>query len=258
MRFGLSAANFGSYADPRRVVELARTAEAAGWEALLLWDHLSFVWGPPAADPWVTLGGAAARTERLLLGTAVTPIPRRRPHVLAQEALTLDRLSGGRAILGVGLGGIEREFTAFGEPGEARLRAELLDEGLDVVRRLLAGENVDHRGPHYTVEGVRLTEEPAGIPIWVGGNSPAARRRASRCQGWIANSLDRQGMTMEPGEVAALRPADVDVAVLGVSEPGEQARHESFASAGATWWLESLWDDRGRPEALLARVAAGP
>ena len=99
MRFGLSAANFGIYADPRRVVELALTAEAAGWEALLLWDHLSFVWGPPAADPWVTLGGAAARTERLLLGTAVTPIPRRRPHVLAQEALlTFRGVTAGRPL----------------------------------------------------------------------------------------------------------------------------------------------------------------
>jgi alkanesulfonate monooxygenase SsuD/methylene tetrahydromethanopterin reductase-like flavin-dependent oxidoreductase (luciferase family) len=258
LRLGLSAANFGAYADPRRLVELARAAEVAGWEALLLWDHLSFVWGPPAADPWVTLGAVAAETERILLGTAVTPVARRRPHVLAQEALTLDRLSGGRAILGVGLGGIEREFTAFGEPGDARLRAELLDEALGVVRSLLAGEEVDHHGPHYTLEGVRLTEVPADIPLWVGGNSAAARRRASRCEGWIADSLDRHGMTMEPSELAALAPPGIDVALLGVSEPGGGSRRESFASAGATWWLECLWDDRGSPEALLGRVAAGP
>jgi alkanesulfonate monooxygenase SsuD/methylene tetrahydromethanopterin reductase-like flavin-dependent oxidoreductase (luciferase family) len=258
LRFGLSVANFGSYADPRRVVALARAAEAAGWDAMLLWDHLSFVWGPPSADPWVTLGAVAASTERLLLGTAVTPLPRRRPHLLALEALTLDVLSRGRAILGLGLGGIEREFTAFGEPREARARAERLDEGLDLVRRLLGGERVDHRGRHYTVADVQLTAEPRRIPIWVGGNSAAARRRAMRVEGWIADSLDRSGMTMGVAELAAIAPAGIEVAVLGVSEPGEQSPHASFAGAGATWWLECLWDDRGPVEAMLARVEAGP
>jgi alkanesulfonate monooxygenase SsuD/methylene tetrahydromethanopterin reductase-like flavin-dependent oxidoreductase (luciferase family) len=83
VRHGLCVANIGANADPRMVIELGEEAEAAGWGALFVWDHLGFVWGPPAADPWVTLAAVAARTSSLLLGTNITPVPRRRPHVLA-------------------------------------------------------------------------------------------------------------------------------------------------------------------------------
>ena len=92
-----------------------RAAEEAGWEALFLWDHLAWVWDGPAVDPWVTLGAVAVRTERLLLGTCVTPVPRRRPQVLAVQVATLDELSGGRAVLGAGIGGNRKEFEEFGE-----------------------------------------------------------------------------------------------------------------------------------------------
>src|ERR687884_1256205 len=122
MRYGLLLANIGSYSDPRHVVRVAQQAETAGWEALLIWDHLGFVWGPPAADPWVTLAAVAAQTERIRIGTAVTPVPRRRPHVLAHQVATLDVLSGGRVIFGAGLGGVVSEFEAFGEETDAKLR----------------------------------------------------------------------------------------------------------------------------------------
>ncbi|HLK46364.1 MAG TPA: LLM class flavin-dependent oxidoreductase, partial [Acidimicrobiales bacterium] len=136
MRFGLLAANVGSYSDPRNVVRLAQVAESAGWEALLIWDHLGFVWGPPAADPWVTLAAVAASTTTLRIGTGITPVPRRRPHVLAHHVATLDMLSGGRVVFGAGLGGIVSEFESFGEDAAPTVRAERLDEGLDVLRRL--------------------------------------------------------------------------------------------------------------------------
>jgi alkanesulfonate monooxygenase SsuD/methylene tetrahydromethanopterin reductase-like flavin-dependent oxidoreductase (luciferase family) len=93
------------------VVALAEEAEQAGWEGLLVWDHLGFVWGPPAADPWVTLAAVAARTSSLVLGTNVTPVPRRRPHVLAHQVATLDVLSGGRVVFAAGIGGVASEFT---------------------------------------------------------------------------------------------------------------------------------------------------
>ena len=106
-----------SYADPNVTVELARAGEAAGWEALILWDHLGFVWGHPAADPWTVLAAVGASTSRLILGTSVTPLPRRRPHVLAHQLATLDGLTGGgRVVFGAGVGGLPREFAAFGEP----------------------------------------------------------------------------------------------------------------------------------------------
>jgi probable F420-dependent oxidoreductase len=263
VRYGLCLSNFGTFGDPRNVVRVAEEAEAAGWEALLIWDHLSFVWGPPAADPWVALAAVAARTDKLVLGTKLTPLPRRRPHVLAHQVATLDVLSNGRAVFAAGIGGVEREFTAFGEPADARLRAQMLDEGLDVLRALWSGETVEHHGEHYTVDGVQLQPRPVQkrLPIWIGGNSPPALRRAARFDGWAADSESPEGMRLSPEEVAAKvasmgRSGDgFDVVVNGQQHWADPA---DYAAAGATWWLENLHDMRGPLDELLAVVRAGP
>ncbi len=269
MRHGLCVASIGTWADPRNVVALAEEAEAAGWEALLYWDHLAFVWGQPSADPWVTLAAVGARTSSLLLGTNVTPLPRRRVHVLAHQVATLDVLTGGRVVFGAAIGGIPEEFTAFGEPADARERAAMLDEGLEVLRALWSGERVDHHGRHYTVDGVELRPRPVQerVPIWIGGNSPPAVRRAARYDGWSADTTNLQGMTRSADDVAAsvetirgLRGTleGFDVAVMGHIEPGDRATPAAYAEAGATWWLENVHDGRGDHDAMLARVQAGP
>ena len=92
MKFAVCATNFGSWSDPQVAVRTARAAQAAGWDGYFVWDHLAFVWGPPSADPWVTLAAVACATEGLTLGTALTPLPRRRPHVVAQQLATLWRV----------------------------------------------------------------------------------------------------------------------------------------------------------------------
>src|SRR5437588_2965172 len=203
MRHGVCVANLGTYADPRQTVRLALAAEEAGWDGLFLWDHLAFVWGPPAADPWVTLAAVAAGTSRLRLGTMVTPVARRRPQVLAQTVATLDVLSGGRVVFGAGLGGVVSEFGKFGEPTDAKVRAAMLDEGLDLLRRYWSGAEVTHRGEHYTVDGVKLAPTPVQehLPIWIGGNRPPSLRRAARWDGWIADSSDPPGLTLTPDHV---------------------------------------------------------
>lgn len=266
MRYGLCVANIGTYADPRVTVELARVAEESGWEALFVWDHLAFVWGPPAADPWVTLSAVAVETATIRIGTAVTPVARRRPHVLAQQVATLDVLSGGRVTFGAGLGGSESEFGRFGEPVDARVRAGMLDEGLDLLRRLWAGEEVRHRGAHYVVDGVTLAPLPAQqrVPIWIGGNRPASLRRAARWDAWLADSADPSGMTVSADElragleaIGAARTSDepFDVAVLGRSDRSDPT---SYGEAGGTWWLENVHDQRGSLDEMRALVAAGP
>jgi alkanesulfonate monooxygenase SsuD/methylene tetrahydromethanopterin reductase-like flavin-dependent oxidoreductase (luciferase family) len=237
VRFAVCAANFGSWSDPHLAVRAARAAEASGWDGYFVWDHLAFVWGPPSADPWVTLAAVASSTERLTLGTALTPLPRRRPQVVAQQLETLGRLNRGRVVLGAGLGGNEREFTAFGEDADPHARARLLDDGLELVRGLWDG------------------------PIWVGGNSGPALRRAARWDGWLPNSLEPHAMTMSPTELAAKvsrigRGDAFEVAFNGYSEPGEDVR--AYADAGATWWLENLHDQRGDADALVTRIGAGP
>jgi alkanesulfonate monooxygenase SsuD/methylene tetrahydromethanopterin reductase-like flavin-dependent oxidoreductase (luciferase family) len=239
LRFAICLSNFGTYADPHATVRVALAAEAAGWDGFFIWDHLAFVWGPQSADPWVTLAAVACATERLTLGTAVTPLPRRRPQVVAQQLGTLERLNGGPVLLGAGLGGNEKEFTAFGEDFDPHRRAKLLDDGLELVRELWQGS------------------------IWIGGNSAPALRRASRWDGWIANSVTTEGMTMTPDDLARNvqtigRGAGFDVACNGYSLLGDEAICAEYADAGATWWFENLHDRRFPPDELLARVAAGP
>lgn len=262
MRYGLLAANLGSYSDPRNVVQLAQTAERAGWESLLIWDHLGFVWGPPASDPWVTLAAVAASTSKLLLGTGITPVARRRPQVLAHEVATLDVLSGGRVIFGAGLGGVPSEFSAFGEEDAPRIRAEKLDEALDVLRRLWSGERVEHRGRHYEVHDVELAPPPIQqpLPIWIGGNSARARSRAARFEGWFADTSTAERMSVTPAELSDLagelfHSDGFDVIVHGYSD---QVDPRAYEAAGTTWWLEDIHDLRGPFADLLRLVEAGP
>jgi alkanesulfonate monooxygenase SsuD/methylene tetrahydromethanopterin reductase-like flavin-dependent oxidoreductase (luciferase family) len=276
MRFGLSVMNLGELADARAFAGLARTAEAAGWDAVLTWDHLGFTWGVPAGDPWTLVTAAALATERVAVGTDIAVIARERPLPFASRVATIDRLSGGRVVLGVGLGGAEEEYRAAGEPVDRRERAALADELLDVVGRLLDGEEVTHEGPAVTVRGVTLTPAPGRhVPVWVGGSSAGARRRAARHDGWIPYPFDERGravMTAEDlragiEEIAGRRTqAGVAAAPFAVGVHGETpadpddaaALVRPWAEAGATWWLESLHGYRGGLADLLARVEAGP
>ena len=273
MRYGVVMANLSDYADPRVGVRLAQAAEAAGWEAFFVWDHLGFVRGVPSGDPWVILSAVAASTTRLRLGPTITPLARRRPQVVANALAALDLLSGGRVVFGAGLGGAPEEFTAFGDPGDARERAAMLDEGLAVLDQLLSGGTVTHHGPHYTVEGVSLAPRPLQrprIPIWVGGEGAPALRRAARWDGWLAPATSLDGaltMSKSPERIAEMvatirrhrtASAPFDVAVDGYSQAGDPALPRAYEEAGATWWLESVHGMRGTPDEMVGRVEAGP
>jgi probable F420-dependent oxidoreductase len=273
MRYGIVITNLGDYADPRVAVGLAQAAEEAGWEGIFVWDHLAFAWGVPSGDPWVILSAVAAITSRLKLGIAVTPLARRRTQVVANALTTLDHLSGGRVIFGAGLGGVGEEFSAFGEPEDARERAAMLDEGLSLLGRLLSGEEVTYKGEHYAIEGVKLAPLPVQrprMPIWIGGESPAALRRAARWDGWLAPATNPDGiptMSKDPEQIAAMveeirrhRTSDApfEVAVDGYTEPDDTGLPRAYEEAGATWWLESVHGMRGSVEQMAARVEAGP
>lgn len=273
MHHGIVIANLGDYYDPRVAVKLARTAEEAGWEGFFVWDHLGFVWGAPSGDPWIILSAVAASTQRLKIGTAVTPLARRRIQVVANGLATLDLLSSGRVIFGVGLGGVPREFAAFGDPGDVKERAARLDEGLTVLDRLMSGEEVTHNGRHYTVEGIRLAPLPVQrprVPVWIGGEAGPALRRAARWDGWLASATPLDGsisMSKSPeqigemvAEIQRYRTSDApfDVALDGYSEPEDDTLPRAYAESGATWWLESIHGRRGTVDEMLARVKAGP
>jgi alkanesulfonate monooxygenase SsuD/methylene tetrahydromethanopterin reductase-like flavin-dependent oxidoreductase (luciferase family) len=261
MRFGLSIPPFTGVAE---LVAMAGEAEAAGWDGLFVWDHLQWdrISGIDVHDPWVLLGALAASTERMRLGTMVTPLSRRRPWVVAKHLTTLDHLSGGRAVLGVGLGAPpEPEFTAFGDPDDPRERAELLDDGLALLDGLLRGP-VAHKGPRFTVEASlqpRPVQDPRP-PIWVAGIAPARKplERALRWDGLVP--LGPDGL-MRPDEVEAYvgpvadrRPDGWDVVVSAA--PGVPA--DEYASVGATWLITSTWPEPGWANDLRASIRQGP
>jgi alkanesulfonate monooxygenase SsuD/methylene tetrahydromethanopterin reductase-like flavin-dependent oxidoreductase (luciferase family) len=184
----------------------------------------------------VVLAAVAASSARLKIGTSVTPLPRRRPQVLAHTLATLDILSNGRVVFGAGLGGVPAEYAAFGEPDDPMRLAAMLDEGLEVLSRLWSGDRVLHHGPHYSAEGVTLAPLPIQrprIPVWIGGESAPALRRAARWDGWIPGGVDEHGrITKTPEQLAAqvaiirqqrTSAAPLEVAILCQSASTERA-----------------------------------
>jgi alkanesulfonate monooxygenase SsuD/methylene tetrahydromethanopterin reductase-like flavin-dependent oxidoreductase (luciferase family) len=155
--------------DAPTAVDFARAAEAAGWDGFFMWEP---VWG---IDPWVTLAAIAAVTDHIRLGTMLTPVSRRRPWKLASETVTLDRLSHGRVILSVGLGAIDTGFEEFGEETDRKIRAALLDEGLDIITGLWQGQPFNYEGKHYQVKGSDFDASP-----WSTGHDPFAPSRSDR------------------------------------------------------------------------------
>jgi len=285
MRFAINVPNFGDFADPRVVADLARRAEAAGWDGLFVWDHVTHrkVLRRHIADPWVLLTAAALATRRIRLGPMITPVARRRVSKLAREVTTLDRLTGGRMILGVGLGApLDDEYGSFGESADARELAAHLDEGLTALDLLWSGEPVNFRGDHVVVDDVTFLPTPVQrprVPIWAGGYWPAKppMRRAARWDGAapILHS-DASGKPAQPdaatvreiskflaGQRAAagLEDEPFDLAMSGMSPADPAAAADllgSLGQAGATWWQECNYDALESAEPVLRRADQGP
>jgi len=271
-KFAINVPNFGEYADPRVTAELAGAAEATGWDGFFVWDHINaaFGGGSPMADPWVLLAAISLATERMRIGTMVTPLARRRPWKVARETVTLDHLSGGRLILGVGLGNpADLEFAAFGEESDNRRRAQRLDEGLEVLTGLWRGEPMSFAGEHYDLTNVQFLPTPVQrprIPIWIAQSYPHRRplARAARWDGLVP--MHPTDMFPTPAQVdemvgiarslrAADTPFDVNVPIVLSGDRIDDRRlvHE-YEAAGATWLQIGAW---GIDE-LRARVVAGP
>lgn len=232
---------FGELADPALVASLARDAEGAGWHGVFLWDHIQY--RPPVTDvtdPWIALAAIAVATRKVAIGPLVTPLARRRPQVVARQIAAIDRLAPGRVIFGAGLGGDgAREFSAFGDEATDRTRAEMLDEALPLLQRMLSGMPVDHHGRHYTAREVQFRPAPlVRPPIWIAARWPNSRplARAARYDGVFVIDLDdpddlKHVLAKIADERGSLE--SFDIAVRSQDHTSSAAWH----AAGATWWL---------------------
>ena len=243
-RRGLFVAPFDALADPRVIGDLAAAAEAAGWDGFFVWDHLQY--GDRVseiADPWTCCAAIAMRTEHLLFGPMVTPLPRRRPQVLARQAASLAVLSGGRFVLGLGLGDDwVGEFSAFGDEADPRVRGRMLDEGLEVLTGLLSG-------------GFRPAVD---VPIWLAGRfgNRAPLRRAARHDGFFVIGLEGPDELGEvTADLATHDPAPGFDVVVDL-QPDQDV--SPWLDRGASWVLTRIGPYDIELDEVWRTVEAGP
>ena len=287
MRYGIYVPNFGPYGDTRILADLAFEAEEVGWDGFFLWDQVSkSTLTPtvdPMVDPWVALAAIALRTRRIRLGTLVTPLPRRRPWMVARETVSLDHLSAGRLIFGVGSGGGYFDFEALGEVSDTKTLAALLDESLEVLTGLWSGELYRHEGAAYHIKEAQFLPRPVQsprIPIWVAAMWPskAPLRRAAHWDGVIPIGRDLPLTAMltpvqmhEIVRSVASQPGyttPFEVVHSGITAGTDTARDRevvaAYQQAGVTWWVEKILPERWGSwtnwplEAMRVRIRQGP
>lgn len=287
MRYGVYVPNFGPYGDARILADLAYEAEKAGWDGFFLWDQVSKTTLTPGidpmVDPWIALAAIALRTHTMRLGPLVTPLPRRRPWIVARETVSLDHLSAGRLIFGVGSGGGKPDFAALGEPSDPQILAALLDEGLEVLTGLWSGRPYQYEGKYYHIRNAQFLPQPVQsprIPIWVAGMWPlkAPLRRAARFDGVVPIGRDIPLTAMltvqeiqdivsyvasQPGYTSAFEVAHMGV-TAGADTAYDRDIVRAYEQAGVTWWIEKIlpelwgsWNDWPL-EAMLWRIKQGP
>jgi alkanesulfonate monooxygenase SsuD/methylene tetrahydromethanopterin reductase-like flavin-dependent oxidoreductase (luciferase family) len=282
MKFGISISNLGIYCDFDGLIALAQDAENAGWNGIFPWDHMMHKprADSRAIDPWIALGAIASNTKKMTLGPMVTPLARRRPWKVARESVSLDHLSKGRAILGVGLGSVvNQDFARFGEETDSKIRGEKLDESLRILHGLWKGDAFSFAGKHYRIEeGTVFLPKPYGgkdrIPIWVGGGRWPWRkkpfRRAARFEGAFPEFTDKSGDTVAKyfenvaEYVKQYRGTleDFDFATL-CKAPRRKARIKEFfgpilESGRITWWVERVYSWKGNLKQIRRRIREGP
>jgi hypothetical protein len=292
MKFGMTMPPIGPYSDPVYLSDIAVEAEQAGWDGFFIWDHViyfspyePFVPMHPFVDPWIALAAVAVKTERVRLGPLITSLARRRPWKVARETVSLDLLSEGRLIMGVGLGAPpDLDFGSFGEEGDDKVRARKMDEGLQIMDGLWTGEPFRFQGEYHTVREVTFlpkAKQTPRIPVWIGGgwNTPPALRRAALWDGFFPQkwreiiSVEEWRGIIEHLNQHRTSDAPIDL-VQGGTTPGDDPARAAevvapFEELGLTWWMEHLdpwrfdmdWGDLMTPEAhekMNERIRQGP
>jgi hypothetical protein len=273
VKFGFVDTTFGG---ARASADIAREAEQAGWDGFFVGEA---VWH---YDPWISLTAAAMCTSRIRLGTLVVQMPRHTPWKLSSEIASLDNLSNGRLILGVGPGVYYYGYGSFkDEITDKKIRGELMDEGVDLLTLLQLGKPFKYEGAHFHVDQTGMEEKysPARpvqkprVPIWMVGAWPRMKsmRRVLKCDGLLPNKMDPEGklVDVQPEDlrqmkeyIQANRALDTPFDLIaegqthGLDENEIATKLRPWMEAGATWWIETPY---GLPEEqAIARMRQGP
>lgn len=264
----------------QEIVELASEAEEAGWDGVFYYDDIYTDAKTEMSAAWPVMAAIAVTTKRIKIGSLLTAVGRRRPWELARESVTVDWLSKGRLIIPTGLGWAgDGAYTKAGMPAERKVRAEMLDEGLDILDGLWSGRPFRYDGKHNQIKMMRFIPRPyqrPRIPVWVVGawGKPKSMHRALKYDGLIPviKNLDGTHAEVTPEAIREMRAyiaenrvargnmrKEFDIIKDGTT-PANRTKAkkivEPFAEAGATWWIESLWGSKAR--AVRDRVRAGP
>ncbi len=285
IKYSLNMPNFGTYSDINILMKLAKDAEEAGWDGFFLWDHMYLSsrlernnqFGESFTDPWIALTAIATVTTKIKIGTYVTPLPRRRPWKLAREIVSLDRLSKGRLILGIGLGNPNFEYEGFGEEENLKIRSQKCDEGLEILEGLLSGNPFSYDGNHYKIKEVIFKPKPFNkkIPIWIAGRWPYKNpfKRAAKYDGVCPICAKYEGSSPR-----SLYNSDVEEIIFYIKKFRKNMENydiiiagktpidkieakkiiEPYIDVGATWWSETINDWRGPYEEMLKHIIKGP
>ncbi|MFX0016143.1 MAG: LLM class flavin-dependent oxidoreductase [Promethearchaeota archaeon] len=272
-KFGVYIANYGVFTDPQEYIKLSIIAEESNWDGFFIWDHIYLNKDnpEPTFDPWILLASVAAKTEKLRMGTTVTALARRRPWKIARETVSLDRLSNGRLILGVGLG-VDTEFSDFGENSDPQVRGKKLDEALDILVGLWTGEPFSYQGEYYRMNEVQFIPKPIqeSIPIWVGGTWPNKKpfKRAAKFNGIFPL---REGFNepLWPDDMKEIikfiklhqkipKSFDVIHTVVTSTKKEENQWIHDYIEAGVTWIVECIYPGRDSIKNIQKIVQQGP
>lgn len=261
--------------DTKATANASEVAEKAGWDGFFVWEPLYGI------DAWVSLTACALRTKKIKLGTMLSPLPRLKPWKLASEAVTLDNLSGGRIILAVGLGALDKAWLSMGEIQDRKIRAELLDEGLELLDKFWQGKPFSFTGKHFTINNFDSFMAPPiirqpKIPIWVVGalGYEKSMNRAFKHDGILPTlQKKRKNQTLSVEDIKDIKQQIVekygkkefDIIIPKEHLPEDfkvnKENISEFEKAGGTWWIEGMWDVMGQknPEAeILERIKKGP
>lgn len=213
MKIGIALPIFGKYAGREEILDAALAAEALGYDSIWVSDHVVVpdshnVFGDVFFDPLISLAFIASATSRIELGTSVIVLPYRNPLVLAKSVSSLDALSGGRVVLGVGSGWLKGEFEALGV--DYARRGRMTDEYIEIMKELWTSDSPSYEGEYFSFTGIRFEPKPVRKPhppVWVGGESRRSIERAvTHGDGWHPVGLAPEELAAKAREVRSLLP----------------------------------------------------